>query len=204
MRESTPFWLPGPHGARRPYLVARGKIAAALRAWFAKADFIEVETATLQVSPGNETHLHAFATELIGPDTATASALSADLAGIRLQEAAGRRRDPHFRFRPRVPQSRARRTASPRVHHAGMVSRERALRDADGRLRGAAGGSGARRRFEAVLVSRQNHRSVCSAGTRDGGGSLRTLRRRRSAGDGERRRGRSRRGLRRPPSKPAS
>ena len=30
-------------------------------------DFVEVETATLQVSPGNETHLHAFATELIGP-----------------------------------------------------------------------------------------------------------------------------------------
>jgi lysyl-tRNA synthetase class 2 len=69
VRESTPFWLPGPHGARRPYLVARGKIAAGLRAWFAKADFIEVETAALQVSPGNETHLHAFATELIGPDT---------------------------------------------------------------------------------------------------------------------------------------
>jgi len=69
VRESTPFWLPGPHGARRPYLVARGKIAAAVRGWFAKADFIEVETATLQVSPGNETHLHAFATELIGPDT---------------------------------------------------------------------------------------------------------------------------------------
>ena len=29
--------------------------------------FVEVEPAALQVSPGNETHLHAFATELIGP-----------------------------------------------------------------------------------------------------------------------------------------
>ena len=67
MRESTPFWLPGRHAARRPYLKARGAIAAAVRAWFARSDFIEVETATLQVSPGNETHLHAFATELIGP-----------------------------------------------------------------------------------------------------------------------------------------
>jgi len=38
-----------------------------MRAWFAGRDFIEVETAALQVSPGNETHLHAFATELIGP-----------------------------------------------------------------------------------------------------------------------------------------
>jgi lysyl-tRNA synthetase class 2 len=48
--------------------LARNRIAAALRAWFAKSDFLEVETAALQVSPGNETHLHAFGTELIGPD----------------------------------------------------------------------------------------------------------------------------------------
>jgi lysyl-tRNA synthetase class 2 len=67
VRESTPFWLPGPHAARRPYLLARGAIARALRDWFAGSGFTEVETATLQVSPGNETHLHAFATDLIGP-----------------------------------------------------------------------------------------------------------------------------------------
>jgi lysyl-tRNA synthetase class 2 len=64
-----PFWLPGRHAARRPHLLARGRIASALRAWFAQAGFLEVETATLQVSPGNETHLHAFATGLLGPDT---------------------------------------------------------------------------------------------------------------------------------------
>jgi lysyl-tRNA synthetase class 2 len=67
MREKLPFWLPGAHAARRPYLRARGRIAAALRAWFAGRDFVEVETPALQVSPGNETHLHAFATELIRP-----------------------------------------------------------------------------------------------------------------------------------------
>ena len=67
MRANPPFWLPGVHAARRPYLLKRGKIAAALRAWFAAQDFIEVETSALQVSPGNETHLHAFATELIAP-----------------------------------------------------------------------------------------------------------------------------------------
>jgi lysyl-tRNA synthetase class 2 len=66
--KSPPFWLPGGHAGRRPYLLARGRIAAAVRAWFADRDFVEVETAALQVSPGNETHLHAFATELIGPD----------------------------------------------------------------------------------------------------------------------------------------
>jgi lysyl-tRNA synthetase class 2 len=68
LSDSPPFWLPGRHAARRPYLLARNRIAAALRAWFAKSDFLEVETAALQVSPGNETHLHAFGTELIGPD----------------------------------------------------------------------------------------------------------------------------------------
>lgn len=67
MRESPPFWLPGIHAARGPYLLGRGRIAAALRAWFAGRDFVEVETSALQVSPGNETHLHAFATELIAP-----------------------------------------------------------------------------------------------------------------------------------------
>ena len=67
MAQNPPFWRPGVHAARRPILLARGRIAGQLRAWFAANDFIEVETAALQVSPGNETHLHAFATDLIGP-----------------------------------------------------------------------------------------------------------------------------------------
>ena len=68
MPKSPPFWSAGVHAARRPYLLARQQIAAALRRWFTDRGFIEVETAALQVSPGNETHLHAFATELIGTD----------------------------------------------------------------------------------------------------------------------------------------
>jgi len=67
VRGNPPFWLPGVHAARRPFLLKRGRIAATLRGWFAAHDFVEVETAALQISPGNETHLHAFATELIGP-----------------------------------------------------------------------------------------------------------------------------------------
>ena len=67
MRQSPPFWLPGAHAGRRPFLLARVRIAASLRAWFAARNFVEVETAALQISPGNETHLHAFATELISP-----------------------------------------------------------------------------------------------------------------------------------------
>ncbi len=64
---SSPQWAPHVHADHRPFLLARGRIANALRIWFAARDFVEVETAVLQVSPGNETHLHAFAAELIGP-----------------------------------------------------------------------------------------------------------------------------------------
>jgi lysyl-tRNA synthetase class 2 len=67
MPQNLPFWRPGVHAARRPYLLARGRAAAAIRTWFAENGFVEVETAALQVSPGNETHLHAFAADLIGP-----------------------------------------------------------------------------------------------------------------------------------------
>jgi lysyl-tRNA synthetase class 2 len=65
---SSPFWAPHVHADRRPALLARGRIVAALRAWFAAHDFVEVDTGALQVSPGNETHLHAFATTLAAPD----------------------------------------------------------------------------------------------------------------------------------------
>jgi elongation factor P--(R)-beta-lysine ligase len=65
---SSPFWAPHVHADRRPALLARGRIVAALRAWFAGQDFVEVETGVLQTSPGNEIHLHAFATTLAAPD----------------------------------------------------------------------------------------------------------------------------------------
>ena len=60
-----PFWRPDIHADRRPALLARGRIKSALRRWFEARDFVEVEAAILQVSPGNETHLHGFATTLI-------------------------------------------------------------------------------------------------------------------------------------------
>lgn len=65
---ASPFWARHVHADRRPALLARGRIVTALRGWFAARDFIEVETGALQVSPGNETHLHAFATTLAAPD----------------------------------------------------------------------------------------------------------------------------------------
>ena len=48
--------------------MARGRIQAAIRRWFGARGFVEVDTSILQLSPGNETHLHAFATELVGTD----------------------------------------------------------------------------------------------------------------------------------------
>ncbi|MBN9272457.1 MAG: EF-P lysine aminoacylase GenX, partial [Mesorhizobium sp.] len=68
MTLASPWWTPHVHADRRPRLMARNRIAAALRDWFAERDFIEVDTAALQVSPGNEAHLAAFATQAIGPD----------------------------------------------------------------------------------------------------------------------------------------
>jgi lysyl-tRNA synthetase class 2 len=48
--------------------MARATITRAVRAWFDGQRFVEVDPAALQVSPGNEAHLHAFAAEAIGPD----------------------------------------------------------------------------------------------------------------------------------------
>jgi lysyl-tRNA synthetase class 2 len=62
---SSPWWTPGRHADRRPFLLARNRITAAVRDWFGARDFIEVETTALQVSPGNEAHLHAFATDAL-------------------------------------------------------------------------------------------------------------------------------------------
>jgi lysyl-tRNA synthetase class 2 len=69
----SPWWEPARHADIRPFLTARGAITRALRAWFDEQGFTEIETAILQVSPGNETHLHAPRTELVQADGARAT-----------------------------------------------------------------------------------------------------------------------------------
>lgn len=64
----SPWWHKNVHADRRPFLLARGRIQDALRSWFRAEGFIEVDTALLVASPGNETHLHAFETRLTAPD----------------------------------------------------------------------------------------------------------------------------------------
>jgi lysyl-tRNA synthetase class 2 len=61
-----PWWSPETHADRRPFLQARGRIRDAARSWVREEGFTEVECGALQVSPGNEAHLHAFATEQSG------------------------------------------------------------------------------------------------------------------------------------------
>ena len=67
-RSAPAWWTSSAHADRRPFLIGRNRIQAAFRAHFAAQYFIEVDTATLQRSPGNETHLHAFKTRYDAPD----------------------------------------------------------------------------------------------------------------------------------------
>jgi elongation factor P--(R)-beta-lysine ligase len=64
---TSPWWDPQVYADRRGFLAARRRIIARLRAFFEAQHFVEVETPILQVSPGNETHLHAFATTGFSP-----------------------------------------------------------------------------------------------------------------------------------------
>jgi lysyl-tRNA synthetase class 2 len=66
--DAAPWWDPRRHADRRPLLLARNRIQSATRAWFAARGFVEADPAALAVSPGNEAHLHAFATEALAPD----------------------------------------------------------------------------------------------------------------------------------------
>src|SRR3954447_15576124 len=68
--QPSPWWSASRHADRKPFLMARSAITRGLRAWFDEQGFAEVETAILQVSPGNEIHLHAPRTELTGGDGA--------------------------------------------------------------------------------------------------------------------------------------
>jgi lysyl-tRNA synthetase class 2 len=63
---TSAWWSPDRHADRKPFLAARGKVKAAAYDYFAREGFTEVECGALQVSPGNEAHLHAFETEFVG------------------------------------------------------------------------------------------------------------------------------------------
>ena len=108
----SPWWTPARHADVRPFLTARSAITRAVRAWFDEQGFAEVETGILQVSPGNETHLHAPRTELTRADGERVSRYlrtSPEFACKKLL-AAGETED--FRIGAGIPRPRARRSAS--------------------------------------------------------------------------------------------
>jgi lysyl-tRNA synthetase class 2 len=61
------WWRPDRFARRRAVLASRGRILDATRRFFAVRGFAEVDTPALQVSPGLEPHLRAFATRLEDP-----------------------------------------------------------------------------------------------------------------------------------------
>ncbi|MDM7255767.1 MAG: EF-P lysine aminoacylase EpmA [Paracoccus sp. (in: a-proteobacteria)] len=64
------WWHPDRHADRRPALLARNRIRRAIDGWLDDEEFVQVDPAALAISPGNEAHLHAFATDAIGHDGA--------------------------------------------------------------------------------------------------------------------------------------
>jgi len=71
---SPPLWSRDRHAERRARLLTRARIASLVRRWFDAKGFVEVDPAALQVSPGNETHLIGFRTQLIRPDGGSSEA----------------------------------------------------------------------------------------------------------------------------------
>jgi elongation factor P--(R)-beta-lysine ligase len=66
-RTMQEWWRPDRFASRRRRLEQRGRMVEATRGFFAGRGFVEVDTSALQVSPGLEPHLQAFATELRDP-----------------------------------------------------------------------------------------------------------------------------------------
>jgi lysyl-tRNA synthetase class 2 len=62
-----PPWHPERFQQRRDNLMLRQKVIQAIRSYFIGANFAEVDTPILQISPGNEVHLQTFATQLKSP-----------------------------------------------------------------------------------------------------------------------------------------
>lgn len=61
------WWQPDVYLKYSEYRLARMAIFRAVRKWFDTCDFYEVDTPALQISPGLEVHLQAFATEFHNP-----------------------------------------------------------------------------------------------------------------------------------------
>lgn len=61
------WWRPDLYLRNQEKRLARGAVFKAVRAWFEKENFLEVDTPALQISPGLEVHLNAFKTQYDNP-----------------------------------------------------------------------------------------------------------------------------------------
>lgn len=61
------WWRPDRFAKKRDNLMARASLFRAVRGWFDAEGFVEVDTPSLQISPGLEPHLTAFATDYVTP-----------------------------------------------------------------------------------------------------------------------------------------
>jgi lysyl-tRNA synthetase class 2 len=68
MSANANWWKPEIFMAKRPYLEARAKMISAVRAYFDRQGFLEIETPILQVMPCADMHIHGFPTYLKGLD----------------------------------------------------------------------------------------------------------------------------------------
>jgi len=64
MAHVQPWWSPEVLAKRLPHLRCRADVISAVRGYFLRQDFIEVDTPILQVSPGMEPHLRVFETQI--------------------------------------------------------------------------------------------------------------------------------------------
>jgi lysyl-tRNA synthetase class 2 len=119
---SPPWWHPERYAARRPLLIRRNRVIAAIREYFAQEGFVEVETPALQVSPGIEPYLkrlhHADRRRARGGKGVLHLHTSPEYAMKKLLVSG----EPRiFQLARCYPQRRARADAPPGIHHAGMV-----------------------------------------------------------------------------------
>jgi elongation factor P--(R)-beta-lysine ligase len=66
MSPANPWWNPQVHQDRRPLLHARARLMGAMRGWFDGKGFLEADPGCLQVSPGNEAHIHGLSVQIQG------------------------------------------------------------------------------------------------------------------------------------------
>ena len=174
MRRKDSSWDAGHHAAP-PRLMQRARIVKALRACFStrRTSSRSKPSGLAGIARQRDPYRRVRHQVFHAPGAVPQPLLSAFLAGIRLQETAGGRREANFRARPCLPQWRADKIAHPEFTMLEWYRAGDALSRLDRRLRRRAAGRGAggagSTRFH---IRRREPRSFRRAGNSDRHGSL--------------------------------